>query len=660
MESSRLNNQTPTVQDMEDKFRKIALYRRVSSDEQARSGEGLKGQEHKMREFIAHKFPNYEIVHVFSDDGVSASKVEMQKRPELMHMIGHRNNHLKKKQGAYDICFDTVVVFKGDRLARNQGESETIYNLLTKAKVEVYEAESGNHLNNNSSQNILVRQIMSAVAEAEIAAIRARVSAVKESQRASGRFAGGGLPYGFYPSRDENNKPTVSVKKEEIDVWLRIIYNFLIENKGTKIIARELNEDGIPFTKAKKRANGSQTWTHDNVLALLKNPLLTGHFPANVKETYVDDDGNERTKLKDPSKIRLVESELLRNILPTLLPVEIWVKICDKLKEKRPSVQPNKRMLSTTYLLSGLLKCSCCNGTMRGHKSGRKSKEGKEYVYYKCMDNTCPSPLKSFQKEKIEEAVLKHVVDFLYVDEVDNELLESYINKNMDSTSRNVESEIQVVKEQILLKEKQLKNLKESLEVALTQGDANIAQLLSTTASLEAKFNEEIEQLNTQLQVKYAKLETEKVALEDYFAIRSAIKYINDKLHNYDELTLKRMRSILLLLVDSVMIEEGELKIFYRHETGSEIPKHLSVSFTQDLEESIAEIIKGNREVSATAMDFVFKAIHSPVSRLKHETQNSLVLNYLRITEKLQQTKQKGEKILLTPYVSRVYKKEVV
>lgn len=355
--------------------RLIALYKRVSSDEQARGGLGLQGQETESLDWIQKHFPNAKIVKVYSDEGISAIDTEIYERKELYNMI-----FKDAKKG----LFNTIVAYKQDRLARNVEQTEVICKTMDLYSIQIWTAHENKKLNQASPQDRMVRQILASVAENEVESTRSRINATKKGQRVHGQFAGGDVPYGFI--WDKENKKIVEVESE-IRVWLQIIYKYLAEDKGATTIAKELNAEGISFrTGNKKRFGGGQNkWSKDNVLGLLKNPILTGYLPVRVIKRHIKDDGKKGVSRVRPRDIKLQRTDLLREIIP----LKMWYEILDKMETKRTNKVPPRQM-TTKWLLSGIMRCQCCDSTMFGKDTGKKSKlTGESFAYYYCSNPEC-------------------------------------------------------------------------------------------------------------------------------------------------------------------------------------------------------------------------------------------------------------------------------
>lgn len=74
-------------------------------------------------------------------------------------------------------------------------------------------------------------------------------------------------------------------------------------------------------------------------------------------------------------------------------------------------IAPQSRGLALKYMLSGLLRCGCCNSSMRIMPSGRTSQTGTRYVYYNCprhLDGSCPNG-KYVPEDELREAVISRL-----------------------------------------------------------------------------------------------------------------------------------------------------------------------------------------------------------------------------------------------------------
>src|ERR1700736_6923677 len=96
-----------------NRMQKAVIYTRVSTDEQAKNGLSLKGQEDAAREYC--KREGIEVAEIFCDAGESAKTAN---RPQLIASIAYCTDHFKE--------IDYFLVWKMDRLARNALDTAVI------------------------------------------------------------------------------------------------------------------------------------------------------------------------------------------------------------------------------------------------------------------------------------------------------------------------------------------------------------------------------------------------------------------------------------------------------------------------------------------------------------------------------------------------------
>lgn len=79
-------------------------------------------------------------------------------------------------------------------------------------------------------------------------------------------------------------------------------------------------------------------------------------------------------------------------------------------------IAPQAPGLTLKYLLTGLLRCGCCNASLRPLPSGRRSSTGRRYVYYSCprrWDGACSNHC-SPPEDRLRKAVIARVRELLF------------------------------------------------------------------------------------------------------------------------------------------------------------------------------------------------------------------------------------------------------
>ena len=102
----------------EKDIKKVVVYTRVSTTEQAEEGYSLENQERECRAYC--EIRGYEVVGVYSDRGISAK--DIKNRPGLIEALRTIRN--KEVQG--------IVVWKMSRLSRNAADTANIIEMVKK------------------------------------------------------------------------------------------------------------------------------------------------------------------------------------------------------------------------------------------------------------------------------------------------------------------------------------------------------------------------------------------------------------------------------------------------------------------------------------------------------------------------------------------------
>lgn len=186
---------------------------------------------------------------------------------------------------------------------------------------------------------------------------------------------GGVVPTG-YLQRRTGTELSPKNKLEPDPVWAPIVqrmFRMALAGEGVCNIAAALHGDGLQSPRAKP-------WQKQTILHILRNEVYTG----------VSEWGRERTGLQAHKEADPVRAE---NTHPPLVSREDFDAVQRLLGERtRERIHP--RRLGSSYLLSGLLWCGCCQAPFIGHPA-----KGGEHHYYGCQRKmktgaaACPSKL---------------------------------------------------------------------------------------------------------------------------------------------------------------------------------------------------------------------------------------------------------------------------
>ncbi|MBS4026034.1 MAG: recombinase family protein [Clostridia bacterium] len=339
-------------------LKSIALYCRVSTDEQAREGVSLDEQQERLKAYCrAMNWTTPPLL--FIDDGYSAKSIE---RPALTKLL----SAIRAEQ------VSKVMVTKLDRMSRRLLDLLTMIDLFQKSDVSFVSISES--FDTNTPSGRLTLQVLGAVAEFERERIRERVIDNMMHAAKGGKWLTQS-PYGY---RLEEKQ--LVVFETEAEIVKRIFAMFLHKGLGYYSIAKQFNHEGIPSRQNKE-------WSIRSVKLLLSNPVYKGTLVWN----RVDSSKKSR-QLKDVDDWIVVH-----NCLPEIIDEDIWEQTQKRINE------PNKmapRAKTSPHLLGGLIKCGSCDAGMSIGWSGWP----KRYRVYRCSANknkgTCTS--KQYRADEVE------------------------------------------------------------------------------------------------------------------------------------------------------------------------------------------------------------------------------------------------------------------
>lgn len=235
--------------------------------------------------------------------------------------------------------FDTVIVYKLDRLARKTRDSLEIVETLERHNVQLMSYSE--NIDTTTPGGEMFYTVMSSVAEMERATIIERVK-MGMNQRANQGMWNGGIVLGY----DVINKELI-VNEDEAKIVKEI---FLLSSKGHgyKKIAYEMNKLGY---KTKKKKDFSIA----TVKGILENPLYIRKIRYNQHENWAE----KRRKGKNKNPL------IIEGIHTPIIEKQLWNQVQQKLKTR--SFRPAQS--AKPYFLGRLLRCPECGYGMTAAKA---------------------------------------------------------------------------------------------------------------------------------------------------------------------------------------------------------------------------------------------------------------------------------------------------
>lgn len=329
---------------------RVALYIRVSTEEQAKEGHSIGAQQDRLLDFVRSQ--GWEVAEIYIDDGYSAKDLN---RPAIQRLL---NDCVKKK-------FDVLLIYRLDRLVRNVIDLYNVmehldkHDVMFKSSTEVYDT--------TSAMGRFFITLVAAIAQWERENLGERVTMGMEKNFRKGGWNGGEPPYGY---RLEDGK--LVVYEPEAAIVKRIFD--LYKTKGQREISKIFNKEGL-------RTGNGALWAGFTVRYILYNPVYIG------KKRWMDN-------LIDGDHEALVSEEDF--------------EAAAILSKKRLI---SREKTNVCFPFTGILKCARCGSPLQG---GEKKQKLKNYRYYRCSgrfaQGICEIPI--IAEDTVEKLMLEQM-DFI-------------------------------------------------------------------------------------------------------------------------------------------------------------------------------------------------------------------------------------------------------
>jgi len=232
---------------MDAKSVSVAIYTRVSTEDQAKEGFSLDAQIEKLRSYC--KARDWTVVKEYVDDGYSGRNI---KRPAYTKMMEEIEE------------WDLLLVLKMDRIHRNSKNFMLMMEFLNDEGKEFVSMNES--FDTSNAMGRFVMNILQLVAQLESEQIGERVyDGMEQKARTNGGVLGFNIPYGY---DYDDGKLKVNQKESKV---IQDVYSWYLEGKSLGEICKKLNSNQIP---TKKGGN----WAKKTISTILKNPTYCGYL----------------------------------------------------------------------------------------------------------------------------------------------------------------------------------------------------------------------------------------------------------------------------------------------------------------------------------------------------------------------------------------------
>ena len=239
---------------------RVAIYTRVSTEDQAKEGFSLDAQLDKLKSYC--KARDWITAKEYVDDGYSGRNI---KRPAYTKMMEEIDS------------WDALLVIKMDRIHRNSKNFMMMMEYLKQKEKEFVSMTES--LDTSTAMGRFVMDIIQRIAQLESEQIGERVySGMEQKARTAGGVLGFNIPYGYNYLDGK-----LQIIEDEARV-IRDIYSHYREGKSMGKIAKMLNDTKTPTKKG-------GFWAKKTISTILKNPTYCGYLHW---EQYVNESDHEK------------------------------------------------------------------------------------------------------------------------------------------------------------------------------------------------------------------------------------------------------------------------------------------------------------------------------------------------------------------------------
>ena len=445
-------------------MKKVAIYTRVSTQEQAENGNSLDFQIEKLKAYC--QLHEFKIVGEYIDAGVSGAKSE---RPAL--------NKLKKDIDKIDV----VLIYKLDRLSRSIKDTMLLIEDLFKPN-NVDLISLSENFDTSQAMGMATIGMLSTFAQLERETIKERMLSGKVQAVKSGKNLNK-TPFGYV------KKDGKLFKDEKTKESVEFIFEKMLEGKSLIEVVNLLNIHGYGSVR---------NWSFPMINRMVRNKAYCGHTETmgilveNTHEPYITDE----------------QQQFIIELLT---------------ERKNHSSKSNRNKLPAIF--RGLISCPCCH---RKLSPAVKKLAGGNSIYYKCSYCPIEQQVYFSISEKKLEKKLLHFLKFDFNIKIEESEIERKDYSKLLENLENKKFKLQKAWLNELLTDKELEKLQNELNVqikAIEEEQRNynfmlenekrqngISEIVSDFENIYKKMNvdEKIEFLNTIIKTVETEVKIEK------------------------------------------------------------------------------------------------------------------------------------------------------
>jgi site-specific DNA recombinase len=359
--------------------KRCVIYARISVAQEA--AVSLERQQEAAEQYA--KARGWQVVGVFKDDGISASRNKPEDRAGWRDLL------------ASPLKYDAVIIWKIDRLSRKLLDFLHADEALQERKAGLVGVEDP--IDMTTPQGRAFAQILAVFGLMEADAIRARVADARSKLVRAGRVVGGTVPYGWMTVPNPDGPGIVLAHDPDRIDYVRGMAERALRGDTVYSIQQWLGEAGAPLPgtapvrpevarRRKPRTRKTDSWSYSTVERLLRNPVLAGMTAFNPGNTTKERGADV---LRDGDGLPVVDESV------AILSQAEWRALVMKLDDRDSGhTMRRSERAKTSSLLSGLVWCEGCQ--VRMHRAATENREG-----YSCPK--CHMLITNFESVVVDE-----------------------------------------------------------------------------------------------------------------------------------------------------------------------------------------------------------------------------------------------------------------
>ena len=540
-------------------MKRVRMLLRVSSNQQLEADGDLSVQRQLVKDYIFSQ----------SDWQLDEKEYFEGSNSGYKNAVADRNILQEALQDAKAKEYDTLVVYKDDRIGRRMWEIGAYVMSLKSFGVDIYTVKDGcisPESDDIMGQMMLALRYGNAQKSSSDTGMRVKDTAQKLVQK--GKFMGGKAPYGYKlelsgeVSKHGRALHHLVVVPEQAEV-VKYIYELSLHKEfGATKISKILNEHEIYKDRAPR-----DIWKSGTIVSILTNPVYAGYTAYKRRERV--DGRYHRLDSKDWIFAEKPDTEI------AIIDENMWNQVQDTRKQRADKYIKSLENQNVTVIrrnsgmlaLIDVLHCGYC---------GRKMTNGSKYNYWTIKDTgerrtskiaiyKCPNAwngiphekTKQYRADQIEPVVFEALAEYIGKLQ-ENEDVFTQIEENQSRQKAVKQSELDKEQSELENIQQKISVMENNIPNAMT-GDYPLS--LEELAGIIRK-HKELEQKHKRIvEERKAELDAMKVSMDDWENIRSKIPTWQDVFWNADTTT---KRVLVNKLIERIDITKDSVNIRFK------------------------------------------------------------------------------------------------